>query len=112
MSSSSSPPSPPPPTKRRRKGPCIHGAKQPYDCKKCPGKGICEHSKRRRACRKCAVAGKDYIAGHYDKSAKEGIAAIGWAATVAGDKPLREALWIYELRTPAEAVARKMVLLK
>ena len=33
---------------------CVHGRKQRgYHCKECPGKGICEHGRRRCDCKEC-----------------------------------------------------------
>ena len=33
---------------------CVHGRTQGgYYCKECPGKGICEHGRRRSTCKEC-----------------------------------------------------------
>ena len=45
--------------KKRKKGKkggarCVHGKTQNgYLCKKCPGKGICEHGRQRSSCKEC-----------------------------------------------------------
>jgi hypothetical protein len=37
---------------------CVHGVGWGgYNCKECPGKGICEHGRRRNGCKECGGSG-------------------------------------------------------
>ena len=70
---------------------CIHGVRHNgYECKECPGKGICEHGQYHERCEPCARASGTALVWHVSRTNAAVSAARRCNAAVSGAQVQRD----------------------